>query len=511
VRRTDRRGGLDPRRLAARRGSVRGPLTALAPRAGAHRLPVLGDRVRRDGARHRRDGAGRRAHHHRIVPGLEGGASSGHVPRAYDGAAPQPGRTGGGLDRTARSHPGWCALRPRTGARPQVRPGAVDHARRHPGRDAGGGHPHVRKWSAVTGGPPGPLRMELHLPAQRRQHHAAEEPHPARPRSRRGGVGRLRLQRGRGRRPGHPFPVRGLSLRRQEPDQPTCPERPRRQRRGSDRPRCGHLDPAAQAPGRHRACLLRLAAGWGHLLVAETLRGGGDGHHACGRLLERRGRSHLDGYGGGHLVEWTASLLPGSHAKLAPGTRRPQPGLRPPQVRRPRGRRPGRYGTGGPRRQPDPRHGRRWCRGGEYRGRPRCGAPRRDCQLRDCRGDPRPASHVVGGGGRRRPRPDPHRLGAPPAAGPGPPQVAGFHPATARCDGGLAGLGVILGVPIGIAVGRTLWTLFARAIYAIPQPTVPVASVLLVAVGTLVLANLVAAVPGRMAARTPTALLLRAE
>ena len=44
-----------------------------------------------------------------------------------------------------------------------------------------------------------------------------------------------------------------------------------------------------------------------------------------------------------------------------------------------------------------------------------------------------------------------------------------------------------------------------------PQPTVPVLSVVLVAVGTLVLANLVAAVPGRMAARTPTALLLRAE
>jgi hypothetical protein len=66
-------------------------------------------------------------------------------------------------------------------------------------------------------------------------------------------------------------------------------------------------------------------------------------------------------------------------------------------------------------------------------------------------------------------------------------------------------------VPLGIAVGRTLWTMFAREIFAVPEPTVPVLSVVLVAVGTLVLANLVAAVPGRMAARTPTALLLRAE
>jgi hypothetical protein len=72
-------------------------------------------------------------------------------------------------------------------------------------------------------------------------------------------------------------------------------------------------------------------------------------------------------------------------------------------------------------------------------------------------------------------------------------------------------IGIIIGVPLGIAVGRTLWTMFAREIFAVPEPTVPVLSVVLVAVGTLVLANLVAAVPGRMAARTPTALLLRAE
>ncbi len=72
-------------------------------------------------------------------------------------------------------------------------------------------------------------------------------------------------------------------------------------------------------------------------------------------------------------------------------------------------------------------------------------------------------------------------------------------------------IGIIIGVPLGIAVGRTLWSMFAREIFAVPEPTVPVLSVVLVAVGTLVLANLVAAVPGRMAARTPTALLLRAE
>ena len=42
-------------------------------------------------------------------------------------------------------------------------------------------------------------------------------------------------------------------------------------------------------------------------------------------------------------------------------------------------------------------------------------------------------------------------------------------------------------------------------------PSVPVASIALIVLGGIVLANIVAAVPGRIAARTPAALLLRAE
>jgi ABC-type lipoprotein release transport system permease subunit len=73
-------------------------------------------------------------------------------------------------------------------------------------------------------------------------------------------------------------------------------------------------------------------------------------------------------------------------------------------------------------------------------------------------------------------------------------------------------VGIVIGVPVGMALGRWLWDLFARDIYAIPRPTVPpVLGVFLVAAVTIVLANLVAALPGQMAARTPTALVLRAE
>jgi hypothetical protein len=72
-------------------------------------------------------------------------------------------------------------------------------------------------------------------------------------------------------------------------------------------------------------------------------------------------------------------------------------------------------------------------------------------------------------------------------------------------------IGAVVGVPLGIALGRFLWDLFAREINVVPEPTVPGPAVVLIMVGALVLANIVAAVPGRLAGRTPTALLLRAE
>jgi hypothetical protein len=72
-------------------------------------------------------------------------------------------------------------------------------------------------------------------------------------------------------------------------------------------------------------------------------------------------------------------------------------------------------------------------------------------------------------------------------------------------------VGLVIGIPLGIALGRWLWIVFARELSAVPDPVIPAASVVLAAVAALVLANLVAALPGRAAARTPAALLLRAE
>jgi hypothetical protein len=72
-------------------------------------------------------------------------------------------------------------------------------------------------------------------------------------------------------------------------------------------------------------------------------------------------------------------------------------------------------------------------------------------------------------------------------------------------------IGIVVGVPLGIALGRSLWDVFAREIHVVPSPTIPAVTIALIAVGGLVLANLVAALPGRQAARTTTALVLRAE
>jgi hypothetical protein len=72
-------------------------------------------------------------------------------------------------------------------------------------------------------------------------------------------------------------------------------------------------------------------------------------------------------------------------------------------------------------------------------------------------------------------------------------------------------IGVIVGIPIGIVLGRWLWTLFARAIYVVREPSVPWLTLVFVALGAMLLVNVAAAIPGRIAASTPTALVLRSE
>jgi hypothetical protein len=75
----------------------------------------------------------------------------------------------------------------------------------------------------------------------------------------------------------------------------------------------------------------------------------------------------------------------------------------------------------------------------------------------------------------------------------------------------IVALGLLVGVALGAAAGRWLWLAFAHELSAVPDPTVPATSIALAGLGALLLANAVAALPGRRAARTPPAEALRAE
>jgi len=75
----------------------------------------------------------------------------------------------------------------------------------------------------------------------------------------------------------------------------------------------------------------------------------------------------------------------------------------------------------------------------------------------------------------------------------------------------VAVIGLLVGVPVGIAVGRWGWAAVASQLGVPFQPVVPVALVILTIAGTLVAANALAAFPALLAARTRPAEILRAE
>jgi hypothetical protein len=75
----------------------------------------------------------------------------------------------------------------------------------------------------------------------------------------------------------------------------------------------------------------------------------------------------------------------------------------------------------------------------------------------------------------------------------------------------LTALALLAGVPSGIALGRWAWTLFADQLGMVPEAAVPVPLMALVVPAALVVANVVAALPGRAAARIKPSLVLRAD
>lgn len=72
-------------------------------------------------------------------------------------------------------------------------------------------------------------------------------------------------------------------------------------------------------------------------------------------------------------------------------------------------------------------------------------------------------------------------------------------------------VGLLVGVPAGVALGRTLWVQFARQLAVVPEPRTPIALILVIVAVAVVLGNVVGAVPGAIARRVVPSLVLRTE
>jgi ABC-type antimicrobial peptide transport system permease subunit len=75
----------------------------------------------------------------------------------------------------------------------------------------------------------------------------------------------------------------------------------------------------------------------------------------------------------------------------------------------------------------------------------------------------------------------------------------------------LAATALLFGVPLGLLAGRWSWAVFAGAVGVSPAASVPVPLVLATIPATVALSVLIAAWPGRAAARVRPAVALRAE
>jgi len=68
-----------------------------------------------------------------------------------------------------------------------------------------------------------------------------------------------------------------------------------------------------------------------------------------------------------------------------------------------------------------------------------------------------------------------------------------------------------VGLPFGVVGGRWIWRIFANNLGVVPGPAVPIAILLVAVPAALVVANLIAAIPSRLAASTQPAHVLRSE
>ena len=75
----------------------------------------------------------------------------------------------------------------------------------------------------------------------------------------------------------------------------------------------------------------------------------------------------------------------------------------------------------------------------------------------------------------------------------------------------MAIVGVAVGIPLGLAVGRVIWTTFAANLGVVPVAIIPGWLIAAIGAGFAVTAMAIAALPAAPTARTRTSQLLRTE
>ena len=72
-------------------------------------------------------------------------------------------------------------------------------------------------------------------------------------------------------------------------------------------------------------------------------------------------------------------------------------------------------------------------------------------------------------------------------------------------------IGLVVGVPLGVVLGRITWNLFAHQLDVLAEPALPTVGIVVIVLTGLVVANVCAALPTRRARRAPAAVGLREE
>jgi ABC-type antimicrobial peptide transport system permease subunit len=76
---------------------------------------------------------------------------------------------------------------------------------------------------------------------------------------------------------------------------------------------------------------------------------------------------------------------------------------------------------------------------------------------------------------------------------------------------GIVTVGLLVGVPLGVALGRLTWNLFARQLDVLAEPAVPRVAIAVIVLAAVVAANALALLPARRARTLPAAMARRDE